>query len=77
MRRWIFENNKHGRSFFASVSLRESRGKILIIESDREGKEGCKERESRRIEADTKERAEGGADKRIRNHLILGKKRGG
>ena len=59
-----------------SVSSGESRGEILIIESDREGKEGCKERGSKRVEAGMKERAGGRADKRIRNCLILRKKGG-
>ena len=58
------------------MSSEESRDEILIIESDSEGKKGCKKRESKIIEADMKERAEGEVDKKIRNHLILRKKGG-
>ena len=76
-RRWIFGNDERGRSFFASVSSGESRGEISIIGSDREGKEGCKGRGSGRVGAGTKERAGGGADKRTRNRLVLGKPGGG
>ena len=59
------------------MSSGESRGEISIIGSDREGKEGCKRRGSERVGAGMKERAGGGADNRIRNRLVLGKKGGG